>query len=541
MKAPISTVLLREQLIRFWPLALLSLMFYLLVVVMPIGHFGFDESYIMNINVMNRIVTDMMDLLAMRNIFMNFATVVIPFVTAMCVFSYAFSRKAAIAFHSFPINKSQLFITHIVAGLILMLVPLFLLCLVLLMPPIQVLPGFYVHGQWVHNIKWYRVTLFPNGLIFGDTINTFPIVAGFFMRSVVSYVFYFILFTLAISVSGNRIIAILLSGVIPFIPVGFYGLGRTVIENYVLGFPSRLRPFESLYFVMYYTNPTSWQHFFHYRTHIGSSITPLAQPLHPYFISYILIGLAMLVIAYLCFHKRRQEKIGDSIVFLPLKKILIFLVSMGGMIVIGTVLTFATQSGRIGLYIGYVIGFAISFFIAQMFAETSLQVWSKIRLLPVFGGIMLGLYLLMFGITHIGLRSYINYVPQRENISGVLLDTWNGIPLDIPTDLFVTDQQSIDIVVEFHERILADQEVNRMRWRYIGGSLLYFSGGHLPGRQVSPQFIAYRMDDGRIVRRFYLVPVEWLGSFWENNWDLYEQAQLHSSISWEELLAELYP
>ena len=526
LKVPISTALLREQLTRFWPLALLALLYYLFVVVLPIGHFVPREQWTSRMFAAGA----MMDLLAMRNTNMINATIVVPLITAMCLFSYAFSHKATLAFHSFPINKSQLFVTNMIAGLILMIVPLLLLSFVLLLSPLVVEPGYLnQHGIWVSWSIRHRATLFPTGLSHGDVINSFSVVAGFFGRAVVAYVFYFILFTLAISVSGNLIVALLMSAVIPFVPMGFYLVGRAFVESYVFGIVPTVRPFRGYDTILFYTNPTSWQHFFHHEVSVGSdNFFDLARPLHPYLISYILIGAAMLATAYICFQKRRHERAGDSIVFLPLKKVLIFLVSMGGMFICGVFIMYITQSGRTGLYLGYVIGFVISFFIAQMIAETSLQVWRKVKLLPVYGGVTLGIYLLIIGITHVGMLPVINYVPQRENIAGVLFSdssTWLFVD-DTPTDFFRSDPEIIDVIVELHERILDDrQNVNHVWQQYAKGPFVAISRPF--PHNASYLYLAYRMNDGRTISRVYLIPAEWANDFWEGRWGLRAQVIVH--------------
>jgi len=482
MKSLINITLMKEQLKRFWAIGVLSMMAYLLFVILPM------YSQATSIHNPEGMVWFMVSLLSMQNPTVLIIVMAGAFCTVMALYPYSFSHSAATAFHSFPISKKQLYWTNIAAASILVLLPLLFFSLISLIPVYYPIPtrelvdaaGIVTFHSGIH----LPPALFPRELVQGDVVNTFPVVIGFFGRAVLTFVFYFSVFLLAVSVSGNRVIAILLCGAIPFIPVGVHALIELAVNTYVFGYEDMHSGFRLL-FTMSLSNAAAWY----------AAVNDNAVML--YTTVYAVTAAVLFIIAYYCGHRRKQERTGDSVVFAALNNVLVFLVSMFGMISMGGFMAGMTQS-RAGMYIGLVIGFTIAYFIAQMIAEKAFNISHKIKVLIPFGGIMAALYVLMLLVTHFGMASFVNHVPQASDLAGVSLShQWRWTPAHERPNIYFNDPEALALALEAHQNIVDNQRylrnVHRAAWH----------------EQVP---FTYLFHDGTTMYRTYILPRDFMES-----------------------------
>lgn len=422
----------------------------------------------------------MVGLLSMEHPVPIFMMLLAPFCAVMAFYPYYFAPNAAGAFYTFPINKRQLFWTNAVAGLILMIVPLVIFGILLLMPIHY--PGPIIHPNWEQTIDFPQA-LFSNVMV-GSVINSFSVIVGFIARLALGMFFYYSVFLLAISVSGNRVVAILLCGAIPLIPIGAHVLIEVIATIYVFGYEGLTNNTRLLY-TAGLTNPVG----------IGNIIRDSTQPLVLYYASYIIITVVLTAVAYICGHIRKLERTGDSVVFTTISKICVFLVATSGMIFIGAI-SMSTLSSRTALYIGFVIGFIIAYFIGQMIAEKTLDVRHKIKTLIPYGGIMVGLYAVMLFVTNIGMSSYIYHIPNPSEVYGVSINHgfhWRQEHLRP----YVVDEESISRTMEIHQMILNDRRYfTDMRWQAN-------TRGNWRDFETVP--IVYILHDGTTISRQYTV------------------------------------
>ena len=476
MKKLINSALFFEQLKRFWPIGALSMLTYLLFVLQPL-YFPSGSASQGNAS---RIMTQ---LIGMSHPFLVMSMVAVPFIAALALFSYSYRGASATAYHALPVNRRQLFFTHGLVGLTFILVPLLILSLVLLVP-VQ-----YVSSGWSWNAGHIELSR-------GQVINTFPRVVGFFLRNALGFITYFAIFVLAASLAGNKVIAVLLSGVFVFAPMGLVGLFEVVGSYYIFGFGAI--SFNAVEIVAAYSNPVGWMMAYE---------SPQPMSLVPFFISYSLITLACLCLAFLTNKLRPHERAGDTVAFLPVKRVLIFLFALSGMVIMGVFWLNAVGS-RVGYYFGFVIGFVIAYFIAQMIAEKTFRVGDKAKQLISYAVAAAGLYALLLLVAGIGFWGYVRRVPTEQEITGVIIQqTRNpsrimqgvyreGMPLHRDGLLLIDDPETIAWVREIHESIVAERRyLQRSRWNDTN-----FTGGW-----TAPFNITYRLDNGRFVHRSYLL------------------------------------
>jgi hypothetical protein len=535
MSRVISGAILKEQLKRFWPLMLFCMLGYFLFVIIPIYiHEGGRDAYLS--------AGAMLEVLSMRNPTMLLATVLVPFGVVFALFSYLFSERAESGFSKLASSKNQLFWSNTFASVIIIVVPLIVFC-GLLMISVRFPATFGGNEPLYYPAEMFRQQLTANSLI-----NTFPVVMTFFARLVVSFMFFFTLFLAVVTICGNGVFAAVLCAMLPFVPTLFYRIGRVIPSVYVLGYDSLTAPLTTN--VWSYTNPVAWiwesainaiAYTFRLAEVAAPSPTAVMGFTNPltwflnwgretqalYFIVYIAIILALVIIANLCFMLRKSERAGEVIVFRPLKYLFVFLFSVLGMLAMGGfVIRFLT--GRWFLYYGFALGFVISFIIALAIVEKSFRIRGKIKWLLPSIGVAAVLYGTMLLITTFAARPYTQHVPQPHNVSGIHLsigERW------IPGTPFVTDPEYILLMTEVHERIidirsdLTRQEIRAMdsgdrrevrdaqrnhrrsmqdaHWQSLsgGGRLFYEAGGaHL--------YIVYRLNNGNLVFRHYALSAE---------------------------------
>jgi len=489
MKSLINTPLLKEQLKRFWVIGVVPMLVYLLGVVLPLYSTNEWDLTAQSRNIVN--------VLSMSNPVLIFMMIVVPFCAAMALYPYHFNERATTAFYSFPITKRQLFWTNFAAGAILILLPLVILTVILLIP-IRFNPDYSISTMDGVSWAWSRISLplvlFPEWLAEGATINTFGLVMGFFARIVLGFMFYFSLFLVAVSVAGNRVISVLLSGAFPLVPMAIHALLWLIGGIYVFGMGDTMS--NRFANTAAYTNPVMWWQIISQsdRINSGNFIGHLdgIPNLLIHAIVYIAIGVALLVTAYVCSHKRKLERTGESVVFTSLKNALVFTVATLGMI--GTAALMASiMRNRFGWYLGGVIGFILAYFIAQMIAEKAFNIFKpKAKPLLYFGGIMISAYIVVLLITTFGMGFYVNRVPAQEDVQGVWLQhVWNQ-RWELPV---ITDSDTISHTIDIHNEIINNRSyLRRVFWQNMAGA----SGHHmLP--------ITYVLHDGTRIHRTYTV------------------------------------
>jgi ABC-2 type transport system permease protein len=409
---------MKEQLRKNSPFMVISLLAYTMFIILP--------TLLPGGRTLSR-AQGMLDLLSMQNPVMLVMTVIVPFAVAMLMFSYLFNSRAMSAYHNFTDNKNQLFWTNMVTGLILIIVPLLITSLFLLIR---------VRVPVEAAMLEYPADLFSRGFTGNNVINTFPVIMSFFMRILISFVFFYGLWLLAFSLCGKWVISLLIFGAVPLIPVLFHKLFIMIGSTYVFGYhPNNVTSAET---IISYTNPLAWFWSFGERAN---------QPV--FYLIYTVIAILLIGIANGCFISRKIEKAEDTIVFTSFKNIFIFFLSIVGMVAMGGFMT-SILTGRWFLYYGFVIGFALTFCLAQMIFEKNFNIIKKVKWLLPSVGIVAGLYGIMLLITMFGMRSYTHYVPNANQVSGVYVSQegfWQS------GDEFITDSAVIENIIAIHRDI----------------------------------------------------------------------------------------
>jgi|GEM_PF-5345268 len=498
MKSLISLALLKEQVKKSLPLMMVSIVFYLGLLIMLYGSSAVSGPHL----ALNLLGMDNPIMLAYK-IFMTMAVVV-------SLFSYLFKPSTTTAMHSYPFSKNQLFFTNTLAGLIILIFPLLLFCIAFL-TPIIVQEFLQDWGLFI------PVNLFPNGINVGETINSFSQVSGFFMRSVFIIIFNFALFLFALMVSGHALIYVLVCLALLSIPSIISVMVDSIQTYFSFGYVPRSRG-DLIIQAFRYVNPTMLGNMFHVlHMPVGVSLTAGELPVSgSNFASYLIrqIGIAIVLFggAFYCNNKRQQEYAGHSIVFKPVNSVLIFFVSLTGMSFWAMLFSNIFRSMN-GIYMSLIIGFIITYFISHMIAEQSFYIWRKAKkdfLKHV--GILFAGFLFIIVFVFYDLRGFSTKSPAINQIQGVSLDRHlphidmtrlSKIEASVLENRFISNPEIIANVSALHNTIIQNQAVLRPVFLEV------FSGQHIiSDEEMQPQVINinFKLYDGSILSRQYVLP-----------------------------------
>jgi hypothetical protein len=475
MNKVVKSAFFREQMKRSWPLILLTLIGFTFFVIFPIYIHGGGRDVYISAKVM-------IEVLAMEHPFMIITSILLPFVVAMILFSPIFGKKSATTAYQMAGGKDTLFWSNFLAGIVLILVPLLIASLLLLIPV-----RFPTSFNGLEALT-YPADLFTGGLSGNQIINTLPVIMAFFARIAVTALFYFMMIILMVSISGSRMVAGVLSLIVPFIPNGLERFVTLVQTVYVFGYDRRgLPPMEE---VLGYANPLRWfgQTFVEGVAYV-IGVANVARPTpdrimtftNPitwafnwgretqglYFLVYLVITIGLLILAYLAFINRRIEGRGELIVFPWVRGLIIFLISVTAMIATGRFLM-DLVTGRWFLYYGFVLGFVIAFCIALMIFERSFNILHKLKLLMPAMGVTVILYGIMLLVTTFALHPFTHYVPDVDRVAGVYVSTEERFSRG---QEFITDDEVIQEVIHLHELILDIRyDLSRDEYRDLSSS-----------------------------------------------------------------------
>jgi hypothetical protein len=328
-------------------------------------------------------------------------------------------------------------------------------------------------------------------------------VAGLFGFMVLTVAYYFSVFWLAMSLTGGKVAALLLSMAFIFAPLVINPLFYFIGLIYVFGFEAwgGFYLFDDLATI---THPILLGHS---RYGDGAFISILI---------YIVLGLAMFAGAFAISRMRKPERTGDAFMFKPVKFVAVFLIILVITIMGGAIAVRVTMLPET-LYFGFAAGFIVGFFIAWMIADKTFYVLQRIRLLPHFCAAAAALYALMLFVTHIGMGFYVNRIPPVENVESVSFHRFGsgGTPFTYLSTGFTTDNPEIIAQVqEFHQQILDERGFpNRQLWQFPARGYFGFWPYDWVYEYLEERYdyfvdINYTLTDRQRVLRVYLVSSE---------------------------------
>ncbi len=413
----------------------------------------------------------------------GYVNLIMGILVPQMLFGDLFNSKLCNALHALPPRRECWYITHVVAGLLFVLVPetVVVLCC---MP--------YLGEFWYINLLWLAI-------------------------SMLQYLFFFGLGVVSMLSTGNRFSAILVYCVGNFGALFVSFFATTMYEPLLYGIQldeKLFLPFCPIawlanrdgdlgYFTLAHSNTCICSisngnaHSWEYHSYVWGGFGPAWG----YVFILAAIGLVLLGLGLWLYRKRKLESAGDFVAFKPMKPVFWVILSLcaGAFLQIFSSL-FLSSDGSIG-YVFLAVGLVAGFFVTQMMLARSVKIFKKRTFLQL--GIFLGAFVLSLVITALDPLGLVAYVPEADQVETAYVTEGEWTAADFENNYYrgrdviaTEDPEIIEKVCQAHSQILQEG-------RNLNG-----------GRSVT---VCYKLKSGVTVLRQYRIPVgsQALSGLWE--------------------------
>lgn len=381
--------------------------------------------------------------------------------SACLVFSWLYKSRSANFFGALPVSRTNLFLTHYLAGLLFAIGPQLLIVLLCL----------------------------PVGISWGAAGTMLKDLAIWFSINTLTYLFYYSFAVLLAMIVSNLIALPLLYGVLNFTAVVLEVLIRDQMEYCVYGLSGSSRlVFDWLSPFYYFVLDGNGMDVVSVWDSLG--VSQIGYRLDNWKPVLILaaVGLAFTGIAYLLHRGRRMESAGDVIAIRHLKPVFLYCFTLGCAVVLGYLLAnvlIPTSLGTEhfwGITLCLLAGATLGYFVGQMLLHKSMRVFRK-RYLISWASVCAVIFAAMLCV-RFDMFGYASYIPETQDIQRVSL----GYGGDLSDDPWLIEQ-----VRAFHQDCIDQQSIIESR----GTDSYNFRA-----------YLSYELTDGTLMERQYLIPCE---------------------------------
>ncbi|MBP5159099.1 MAG: hypothetical protein ILP10_02250 [Lachnospiraceae bacterium] len=326
--------------------------------------------------------------------------------------SYLFNTSKTTFFHALPFRRSELFFTNTVSGLLFIIVPGFVSCL------LGAIAGF----TFGVNILGHMAALFGGLLVCVLFFYSFATICAMVTgQAAFSYVFYLVL--------------------IPYMDIMSYPVG-SVSFRFVYGINSRIMEDLALY------SPSQvLSRMLEFSNDYGTQIRYTTM------IIYTLIAAAFFFLAYKLYSIRKLETAGDTICFPFIRPVFRWGVGISSMFVSAWIFPeiFSYRSSHSFLVLTVITGVLaglVGFLAAEMIMKKTFRIFSKIyKEMLVFVGVMLAFFL-MLGLDVFGVEKK---VPEPDEIKNIMV-YYDGYGFDLE------DPDDVKKATQFHSFLVENKD-----------------------------------------------------------------------------------
>ena len=308
---------------------------------------------------------------------------IVPVVMAVLIFRYLQVDKSSVMMHSLPFQRSSHYVSHCFSGLVLLLMPAVLNCLIMIvLNYLTVLGSFYTLPKI---FMWFGFTTFFSVLFY-----SIAVFVGMF--------------------TGSSVAQIAFTYIVHILPVGIYTLLNFSLAQLLYGFgnASYSLSIEENYPLFLLFNGTSLRDVYS----VG------------FFMTYIIATVLFLVLGWFVYKYRKLETAGDIIAFPALYPVFKYGMTFCLMLVGGTYFCgFSRQSFPL-LIIGYILGSVLGYFVAEILIHKSFKVLHFYKGYLCYSAVIL----ILFGGISLDAFGFVNRVPNPEEVNkvyfGYNFDEW---------------------------------------------------------------------------------------------------------------------
>lgn len=294
-----------------------------------------------NFSMQNGLLRDIYETLTMGTSFTFFIVCLIGTITGTISFSYLFSTKAVIFYHSMPHKRETIFTSKIISGIISIILPVLTVCVINMI--IYLATGFFNDV----NFKYYLIS---------------------YLDIILMYVFVFSVSAFAASLSSNVFAQYLVIGFIYLV----YPVTSLVIMGFVEGFTNTFEFMPHLFEKPQYLFPPmellsnisfDFKDIFLTRFEINVWLC----------VYTLVVSLAFLIVSVLIYRKRKTENTNKFVAFNFLKAFLKYYITACISVGVSILFFMITKASVFGAIIGLVIGSFIVFNVLEAIFEKSVK------------------------------------------------------------------------------------------------------------------------------------------------------------------------
>lgn len=385
----VSPALIRENFKLCWYVPALAFLLYFFAGIFPI---------ILNLSDMGSIARYVNNSLNNYNVVYPIYMAGIPLVAAMLMMSFFHKPAKALALHAQPYSRSKLFNSHVVSGWLMCIIPVVLTALLYLV---------FMRETLIHTIyETASDSIFVMGSPDTVSINIYTVgaVMMWLASSIGIITFFYGMYILAGSLTGNSAMHLLLSGLFFIIVPALLLIVSTYCESYIEGFVSLP---DWLSDVMRCFNPLIMM-----ITSVMETIVTAKTTL-----TYLVLGLVFIAAGGAAHRLAKLGKVGDSMIFRPVEEIITYLVVFVGMTVFGFFFQSFKSDSKAFLIIGMVIGTLIAFFITKVVIARSVKIFNMKNLKSL--GIYVVIAALFTAFTVFDITGISKRLPKLDQVESV--------------------------------------------------------------------------------------------------------------------------
>lgn len=431
-----NSTIIKNDLKRFWWISLITAIFMIFTKPIQIAS-EYSRDYMSQYMIENILSFNNLDDL------FNIIILFVPILIAVMLFRYIHVKKSCAFMHKVPIKRSVIYNSHIISGLILILIPIIINTLILI--PTLISCDLYEMYNFTYVIKWTSIIIVAEISIF-----MFSVFVGMLTGT---------------SWSHGILTCIFLA-----LPVALGSLIFQNIEYLIYGFSSNT-PIDNLAIISPFTRL--------------SSMDILGDNFLIGIFIYLVESIIVYFISKQIYKIRKSEASGNTIAF----PILIPFFKCGVIISFMTlfVLFFKGINGKtLFILIGYMIFALIGYIASEVFVNKSFRIFKNIKIYLYF--------CIAIIIAAVGLKfdviGYERYVPEFSEIQEVKVGEYI-----IEEKEGFHEEENINSILALHKNVVKDKNVNKtFKGQTRRLAILYILNN---GKTVSREYhIPYKAYEG---------------------------------------------
>ncbi|HCC07959.1 MAG TPA: hypothetical protein DEP72_07390 [Clostridiales bacterium] len=375
---------------------------------------------------------------------------IIPVILGVVVTRFMQNKLQNIHIHSMPIEKKQIYTTNVIAGFILLIIPIIINIFGMLL-----ILGPDVFNQCGNEIaSWAYITFSLGILIFSVTIMVGTLSGSSLMQTIFTYI-------------------------LLVFPVGIYMLIQYTLKIFIIGYAFKESTLDSSIATKLSILPQTFM--------VVSTDLREKNMTENLYLIYILAAIAIIIMSFFIYKARKVEKTGDIVVFRKLNPILKYGITFCFMIAIGLMVYFIFDESITHMFVAYGVTSFVAYFLAEMLIRKS------VRVIDSYKG-YLG-YVVVMLIIFAGIKMDITGFEKRvPNISDISKVNYN-LTTNYGDEVSLITQANKEAVLDIHKLILSEKDQSSTSHKE------YFNTNYNYNYNIE-----YILKDGRKMSRQY---VEW--------------------------------